>query len=231
MSEQKLWEQYKEQLEALRGRKLNFDLERRAEFTTANGWHIDDHRTELPPEPPGPPLPDGSWAAAKRMLIAYRFPDPQIITGIFVPDQPLQERVMLLRGRAFWMTFFFGVRVGGIIDERREGEGGPQQVWGFNYQTLEGHLERGQMDFTVIKFLTTGQVAFRINAFSSAAEIRNPIIRLGFRLFGRRVQLRFVKRSLKRMRRLVEEELANPTPGLAGVGDSPPIIPASLEKK
>ena len=46
-------------------------------------------------------------------------------------------------------------------------------------------------------------MAFRIHAFSQAGEINNPIVRLGFRLFGRRVQLRFINNSLRRMRQLV----------------------------
>lgn len=226
MAQSPLYEQYRARIDALRDLPLNFDLERREQFTVANGWHIDDVQTELPPEPPGPPLPDGSFAAACKVLREYRFADPSIITGIFVPDAPLEERVMLLRGRAFGLTFWFGTKVGAVIDERQQGEGGERQVWGFNYRTLKGHLERGQMEFTVIKLLNTGQVAFRINAFSQAGEILNPIIRLGFRLFGRRVQLRFIKRSLARMRQLVSDELTNRTRE-AG----PPVMPASVEPK
>jgi uncharacterized protein (UPF0548 family) len=225
LSERPLYELYQARLEALRDLPLNFDLERRDEFTAANGWHIDDFRTELPPEEPGPPAPGGSWETARRIMREYRFADPSIITGIFVPETPLEQRVMLLRGRAFWLTFWFGTKVGAVVDERRDGEGGQQQVWGFNYQTLKGHLERGQMEFTVIKWLGSGQVAFRINAFSQAGEITNPIIRLGFRLFGRRVQLRFIKKSLERMRLLVASELgqiAQP----AGLEGGPPVMPA-----
>lgn len=207
MSDRPLYELYRARLDALRALPLNFDLERRDEYTAANGWHVDDHQTELPPEPPGPPVAGGSWETAQRFLREYRFADPGIITGIFVPDTPLEQRVMLLRGRAFGLSFWFGTKVGGVVDERRSAEGGEQQVWGFNYQTLKGHLERGQMEFTVIKWLATGQVAFRIHAFSQAGEIRNPLVRLGFRLFGRRVQLRFIHRSLERMRRLVADEL------------------------
>jgi uncharacterized protein (UPF0548 family) len=233
LSERPLYEQYRARLEALRELPLNFDLERRDQFTAANGWHVDDMQTELPPEPPGPPLPDGSWEAARKVLREYRFADPAIITGIFVPDSPLEERVMLLRGRAFGLTFWFGTRVGAVIDERRQGDGGEQQVWGFNYRTLKGHLERGQMEFTVVKLLESGQVAFRINAFSQVGEIANPIVRLGFRLFGRRVQLRFINRSLERMRRLVAEELGAARPARAAEPhpEGPPVRPVSADTK
>lgn len=228
MSEPPLHEQYRARLEALRELPLNFDVEKRDQFTAANGWRIDDMQTELPPEPPGPPTPGGSWEAAKRALQEYRFADPEIITGIFVPDTPLAERVMLLRGRAYCLTFWFGVRVGAVIDERQESEQGPQQVWGFNYRTLEGHLERGQIEFTVIKWLEGGQVAFRIHAFSQAGEIRNPIIRLGFKLLGRRVQLRFLHNSLRRMRELVAADLAAGAPHPEA---APSMQPASADSK
>jgi hypothetical protein len=135
---------------------------------------------------------------------------------------------MLLRARFLWFTFFFGVRVGAVIDERRETDEGPQQVWGFNYQTLAGHFERGQMDFTIIKWLESGRVAFHIHAFSQPAEIANPFYRLGFKLFGRMLQKRFARRSVARMQRLVKERMAaqikgEPTP----VVEAAPVRPAS----
>lgn len=230
MSERPLYEQYRAQIEALRKLPLNFDMERQAEFTAANGWHVDDVQTELPSEPPGPPQPDGAWEAARRVLREYRFADPTIITGIFYPDQPLEGRVMLLRGRFLWMTFYFGTKVGAVVDERIEGPDGTRQIWGFNYQTLRGHLERGQMEFTTIKWLESGKVAFRISAFSSAAEIPNPFIRLGFRVFGRRLQRRFIHNATERMRRLVAEDLA--TGGARrDPQDKPEVAPASADTK
>jgi uncharacterized protein (UPF0548 family) len=228
LSERPLYEQYRARLEALQDLPLNFDLEKREQFTAANGWHVDDMQTALPSEAPGPPAPDGPWAAAKRALQDYSFADPGVITGIFVPDAPLAERVMLLRGRAFGLTFWFGTRVGAVIDERRESDKGPQQVWGYNYRTLEGHLERGQMEFSVIKWLESGQVAFRIHAFSQPGEIRNPIIRLGFKLLGRRVQLRFINNSLRRMRELVAADLATGAPR-PHTEEGPPVQPASAD--
>jgi uncharacterized protein (UPF0548 family) len=207
LSERPLYEQFSARIDALRDRPLNFDLERHETFTAANGWRLDDDQIALPAEPPGPPLADGSWAAAQQILREYRFADPKIITGIFHPDTPLDQRVMLLRGRAYGLTFWLGTRIGEVIDEERAGDDGVCQVWGYNYRTLEGHLERGQMEFTVIKWLATGQVAFRIRTFSQPGDIANPIIRLGFKLFGRRVQLRFITNSLERMRSLVLAEM------------------------
>lgn len=232
LSEEPQWKRYQAQLEALAALPLNFDLERRHEYTAANGWHIDDFEADLPPEPPGPPVENGSWMIARQMIREYRFPDPSIVTGLYVPDLPLDRRVMLLRARAFGLTFYFGVKVGGVIDEVCQSEAGPQQVWGFYYQTLKGHYERGQMDFMAIKWLDSGKVAFHIHAFSQAGEIANPILRLGFRLLGRRVQKRFIRRSLERMQQLVHEQLvaqARGVPAPTSMAESVPVQPASAD--
>lgn len=228
LAERPLYEQYRAQIDKLSSLALNFDYDRKHEYTKANGWRIDDYKADLPPEPPGPPLAAGSWAAAKRMLVEYRFPDPSIITGIYYPDQPLAERYMLLRARFLWLTFFFGVKIGGVVDQQLETDAGMTQVWGFNYQTLAGHFERGQMDFAVVKWLDSGQVAFTIHAFSQTAQIANPFYRLGFRLFGRRVQRRFATRSLARMQQLVVEELAVVKQPNA---EAPALQPASADPK
>jgi uncharacterized protein (UPF0548 family) len=109
---------------------------------------------------------------------------------------------MLLEGRFWGLRFHFGVRVGGLVDEELAADGRPLRRWGWNYRTLQGHLEMGQMDYEVRKWLDSGEVEFRIHAFSRPAHIPNPVIRLGFRLFGRRVQRRFARHACQRMARL-----------------------------
>ena len=54
-------------------------------------------------------------------------------------------------------------------------------MWGYNYRTLEGHFERGQIDFMVHKNLTTGRVWFHIHAVSQTGRISNPVYWLGFK--------------------------------------------------
>lgn len=202
------WETYKKQLERLEALGYNLDLERTAEYTQAGGWNVDDYQAELPAEPPGEPLEDGSFEAAKEVLRAYRFPPPDLITGVFAPDQPLEKRVMLLRGRFLGFGFLFGVRVRGVADEVRGGERGRERVWGYRYATLEGHFERGEIEFLVTKNLESGAVSFRIHAFSRTGIIKNPFYWLGFHLFGRRLQRRFAHESMQRMQAFVKEALA-----------------------
>jgi uncharacterized protein (UPF0548 family) len=210
-------------LDALHDKGLNFDLDRRGEFTPEHGWNVDDDRQPLPPEPPGEPLPDGSWHAARRLMRDYAFADPSIIRAIYYPERPLEQRDMLLEGRFLGLRFSFGCRVGGVNDELREVDAAPVRVWGWNYRTLQGHLEMGQMDFEVWKWLESGAVEFRIHAVSKAAHIPNPLIRLGFRVFGRSVQRRFARHACQRMARLTAAALreAPPTP-------AEPVRPAQV---
>lgn len=195
-------------LDELHDKKLNFDLDRRASFTPENGWHVDHYCTVLPAEKPGEPAPGGSWETARRLMRDYEFADPSIVRAIYYPEQPLERRDMLLEGHFYGLRFYFGVRVGGVIDETRNVDGRPVRVWGWNYRTLQGHLEMGQMDYEVWKWLDSGVVEFRIHAFSKAAHIPNPIVRLGFALFGRRMQVRFARHACARMARLTAAELA-----------------------
>jgi hypothetical protein len=145
-----------------------------------------------------------------------------MVRAYYDAGAPLLGRDMLLEIRFFAIRYFVGVRVSQIWDERREVDGRPVRVWGWAYQTLEGHLERGQMDYQLWKWLDTGEVDYRIHAVSELLEdVGNPVIRLGFRLLGRREQVLFARRCGERMDRMVRAELergesAHPEPDRAG---------------
>ncbi len=229
------WREYRERLDALRESRYNLDLDASHDHTEAEGWDIDHHQGELPPEPPGPPLPSddarASWAVACDLARNYAFPDPKLITGIFSPDEPLAGRPMLLRARFLGLSFWFGVKVGDEIDETRgpspgDPASGPVRVYGFDYATLEGHFERGRITFEVRKAQATGAVSFHIDSFSQPDRIGNLFYRIGFKLFGRRLQARFARTAIERMQRFVREELAARARGVAApahetVGPSP----------
>lgn len=140
----------------------------------------------------------------------YEFADPAIVRAVYRRDSPLEGRDMLLEVRFWFLRFRFGVRVGGVIDDTRDMDGREVRVWGWSYATLQGHLEMGQMDYELWKWLDTGAVEFRIHVVSKASHIGNPIIRLGFRIFGRREQVRFAKRACERMARLVRRSQHHP---------------------
>jgi uncharacterized protein (UPF0548 family) len=166
-------------------------------------WHVDSGTTVIGREEPGPPEYGGAWETARRLVSQYEFADARILRGVYRRDAELLGRDMLLEARFFGLRFYLGVRVTGVIDEERDTRGGPGRVWGWSYQTLEGHLEQGRLSYEVIKNLKTGQVAFRVAGYSRPAHIENRVIRWGFRLFGRWTQERFYRNIQSRMTGLV----------------------------
>ena len=196
-----------EALAALKDKSLNFDATDRDSASRESGWHIDDYCQPLPAEAPGEPELDGSFAAAQRLMLSYEFADPEIIRAIYEQDSPLEGRDMLLEAKWHGLTFTFGVRVTDVVDELRTVDGRSVRVWGWSYATLEGHLEIGQMDYELWKWIDTGEVEFRIHVFSRRAPVRNPLVGLGFRIFGRGEQLRFARHACERMSSLVQLEL------------------------
>jgi uncharacterized protein (UPF0548 family) len=191
-------------LDALRDKSFNFDDAERTRWSEATGWKIDDYCQPLAGEGPGPPDPGGTWERAKQLLRDYEFADPKLVRATFRRDAPLEGRDMLLEVRFLGLRFHLGVRVTRVIDATREVDGHGVRVWGWDYATLQGHLEAGEMGVEVWKWLDSGTVEFRVHVVSRPGRIRNPLIRIGFRLFGRRAQVRFAKRSCERMASLVE---------------------------
>ncbi|MFG2088939.1 DUF1990 family protein [Spirillospora sp. NPDC048824] len=187
---------------------LNFDPHQHDMNRPESGWHVDDYRQPLPAEPPGPPVAGGSWEVARRLVRNYEYADPAIIREICRSGPPEPGRNMLLEGRFYGLHFYLGLRIGDVVDGVIERDGRRARVWGWTYRTLKGHLERGQMNQEVRKWLDTGEVEFHIHAFSQRAPIPNPIVRLGFILFGRITQVRFYKRSCWRMAALTTAALA-----------------------
>ncbi|MFC4494484.1 DUF1990 family protein [Streptomyces ovatisporus] len=171
------------------------------------GWHIDTLVQPLPPEDAGAPVPGGSWETACRLVGDYRFAEPRILRSVYDSTAPLLGRDMLLEGRFYGLRFDMGVRVTCVTDEVHGSGEDARRVWGWSYRTLQGHLEQGELTYEVVKHLHTGAVDFVITGYSRRAPIRNPLVRLGFMLFGRLTQRRFYRRSAKRLHRLLQGEL------------------------
>lgn len=191
----------------LHDRPLNFDP---VGFDAAGrdpDWHVDHRRGRLGDEAPGEPEPDGPFELARQLLVAYEFADPHIVRAVYDADAPLEGRDMLLVGRFVGLRFLMPVRVGGVVDGPAEVDGRRIHRFGWHYRTLEGHLERGQMDYELRKDLTTGTIELALRAYSQRGDT-NPIVRMGFRLFGRWMQRRFHDGVIARMQRLVAADPA-----------------------
>ena len=183
----------------LRGRSVNY-AEDEAPPHVVTGWHRDGLRLVLGREQPGEIEPGGLAEKAAALVASYEFADPTILRAVYRTPSDLVGRNMLLVGRFLLLRFAMGVRVTESHDDVRDGE----HRIGWSYQTLEGHLEQGRLRYEVIKDLATGQVLFRVAGYSRMAPIPSPVVRLGFRLFGRRTQQRFYLAVQRRMRTLVQ---------------------------
>jgi uncharacterized protein (UPF0548 family) len=200
-------------LAKLTRKPLNFDLAELANASARTGWTTTDLCQTLPGEPPGMPLATGSWRIARRLMSGYEFADPSIVRAYYDATIPLERRNMLLRLQALGVAHVFvGVRVGEVYEQTRELDGKHARVWGWNYRTLEGHVEIGQMDWEVWKWLEDGRVEFRVHAVSRPARIPNPIVRLGFHLLRDRERDAFLTTTTRRMRTYTELALNDEDP-------------------
>jgi uncharacterized protein (UPF0548 family) len=167
------------------------------------GWHVDDRCQPLASEPPGDPVPGGSWETAKRLLSGYEFADPSLVRAYYDRDAPLEGREMVLELRALALVkIHVGVRVVDVYDALQERDGRRVSMFGWAYRTLKGHVEQGQMDWMVWKWHDSGAVEFRVRAVSRPAPIRNPVIRLGFLLLRAHERRVFLDSTDRRMREL-----------------------------
>jgi uncharacterized protein (UPF0548 family) len=204
-------------VDGLRHLSVNYDDADAPVAQQSGNWHIDNPWAPIGHEPAGPPVPGGAWEIACRLVRDYEFADPAIVRAVYRPTEELLGRDMLLEGRFLAFRFYLGVRVTEVVDETRDS----QRVWGWGYQTLEGHLEQGKLAYEVVKDLQSGGVELQIRAYSRRAPIPNPILRSGFAVFGRRTQLRFYAGVGQRLRNTVQEILRGvppPTPALTSDG-------------
>ena len=149
---------------------------RPSHFTTANGWHVDDYAQPLPPEPPGPPAPGGQLRGRPAADARLRVRRPGHRPGRLRRGQPLRDPRHAARGPLLRPP----------VPLRRPGRrAGRRASWpstaarcGAGAGTTapsRGTWRRGQMDYEVRKWLDTGEVEFRIHAFSRPAHIPNPV--------------------------------------------------------
>lgn len=181
-------------LHALRGRGLNYDPGEVA----PPAWVFDVHRYSLGVEAPGPPEDGGLWWRARELVAGYEFTPPEIIRAFYERGSDLLGRNLVLEARLPGLRFLMGVRVTDLRDETSA----TSTVWGWSYETLEGHLERGRVDYALVKDHASGAVEFTAGSYSQLHPRAPWWMRWGWRLFGRRVQLRFYRRAGQRLRSL-----------------------------
>jgi len=166
-----------------------------------------------------------SFERVSEALANYRFSDPDIVTAHFEPDTPLRGRRLLLEVKVMGLRYLCPTLVTHVRDD--------QDTFGFRYDTLAGHIERG-VEWFVVTRNEAGDIRFRIEAHWQDGELPNWWSRLGFQLLAKRYQRRWHRRAHQRLAFLASHgPLAPPFPdayGLAHQGIDIEFIDDSRKK-
>lgn len=168
------------------------------------GWHAERHESLIARERPGRPLADGFFARAREALKGYELSDPSIVIGHFVPGE-LDGRRMLLEIRVLGLHYLCGV----LVSEVREDDDGRTSTFGFRYETLEGHIERGAEWFVIEKDHDSGDVCFRIFSTWRAGDFPNWWSHVGFTALAPYYRGVWLRRAHERLRALLREPVSS----------------------
>jgi uncharacterized protein (UPF0548 family) len=187
-----------ERLDELQG--LNRSFAEGPEMDSGQGWRRSRSEAVVGVETAGPPEEEGPFQRGCKAIANYEFSDPNIVLGRFDRKDPLLGRRMLLELRALR---FFRYLAGVVVREVREEVTREEAVFGFRYDTLEGHIERGFEWFLLAKDLRTGKIRFRVTSVWQPGEFPNWWSRLGFAVLGRHYQVKWLRRSHKLLAQLI----------------------------
>jgi uncharacterized protein (UPF0548 family) len=179
-------ETLKTRLDAAMSLERNFPGLVEQEMTGEAGWHhyhsesliaIENDRQER-------------FARARQALASYQFSDPSIVVAHFDPKTPLLLRRMLLEIKIWGLRYLCPALVTQVREERA--------VYGFRYDTLEGHIERG-VEWFLLTRNKRGEIRFRIEARWQQGDLPNWWSRIGFFFVSDHYQRRWHRAAHQRM--------------------------------
>jgi uncharacterized protein (UPF0548 family) len=131
------------------------------------------------------------FARARQALASYQFSDPAIVVAHFDPKTPLLLRRILLEIKVMGtLRYLCPAQVTHVRDEA--------DVYGFRYDTLEGHIERG-VEWFLLTRNERGEIRFRIEARWRQGDFPNWWSRAGFFLISDYYQRRWHRHAHERM--------------------------------
>ena len=171
MAHWRLWSSWpapfiREQLEQARTARPNVDAAEE-DMTGEHGWHHYYSEAVIATAADD----DDRFTRARVALANYQFSDPAIVLAHFDPAEPLLRRCMLLEIQVFGLHYLCPAVVNRVRDEAR--------AFGFRYDTLEGHIERG-VEWFLLTQDDQGKIRFRIEARWQKGEFPNWWSRIGF---------------------------------------------------
>jgi uncharacterized protein (UPF0548 family) len=176
-------------LQALDAFDRNFDP------SVTDGWSAHRSTAVVAREEPGPAQPGGVFERLCTAVAGYEFSDPEIVTAHFNRDIPLHRRRLLLELKVLGLRYLCGAVVMKVREEQNE-----KASWfGFRYDTLHGHIERGEEWFLLTKTHETGDIRFEISARWRAGEFPNWWSRAGFAGLGHHYQRQWHMHAHRRL--------------------------------
>src|SRR5207248_6761323 len=152
--------------------------------------------------------------------------DPRIVVGHFDPQAPLVGRNMLLEIKCLGFRFLNGVRV----HSAREDQDHRRSIFGFRYDTLEGHIEQGFEWFLLTKDHESGAIWFKIEAHWRLGQFPNWWSRVGFRLIGERYRALWRRRAPERLRDLAQSPEERPAAAAGELAHRGDVTPRRTEE-
>ena len=175
-------------VEALAGVFRNFEAEEE-EMTGDRGWHHYYSEAVIAREPDANVL----FERARVALANYQFSDPAIVVAHFDPAGPLLHRRILLEIKVLGLRYLCPALITRVRDEGN--------VYGFRYDTLDGHIERG-LEWFILTKQADGEIRFRIEARWQHGNLPNWWSRLGFMILSGPYQRRWHRQAHRRLSRL-----------------------------
>jgi uncharacterized protein (UPF0548 family) len=190
MAEWRLWSHWpaaavKARLEQVRTVNVNFDAVE-DDMTGERGWHHYHSEALIANEAPG----DERFTRARTALANYKFSDPGIVRAHFDPETPLLGRRLLLEIQVLGLRYLCPAVVNRVREE--------PDVFGFRYDTLEGHIERG-VEWFLLTRNERGEIRFRVEARWRKGELPNWWSRLGFIVLSGHYQRKWHRRAHRRL--------------------------------
>ncbi|MEO5510518.1 MAG: DUF1990 family protein [Longimicrobiales bacterium] len=171
------------------------ELGRNFDPALPDGWSAHRSTAIVALEAAGEPEAHGAFARLCTAVADYEFSDPAIVTAHFNAASPLTERRLLLELKVLGLRYLCAT----VVTEVREERTADATYFGFRYDTLQGHIERGEEWFLLTKLHATGDVRFDISARWRAGDFPNWWSRIGFAVLGQHYQKRWHTRAHQRL--------------------------------
>ena len=156
------------------------------EMTGDHGWHHYHSEAVIARE-----STNGECMERARIALAnYSFSDPCTVVAHFDPAGPLLNRRILLEIKVLGLHYLCPAIVSRVREEA--------DIYGFRYDTLEGHIERG-VEWFVLTRNEQGEIRFRIEARWQLGDLPNWWSRIGFMLLSGPYQRHWHRQAHRRL--------------------------------